>query len=441
MLNEDAPLLSPMPSIQKTLPFLAYPAIGLLIGWGWVSVESGPARKVEPHTEAGLQARDVNKKARPAMDREQLLGEALRFRKKLEVYHQNPLRGVIDEWSDEEILAALQETLSPADAKHRHGRIAAVLLSELARRNPERAIEWVQKLPAIDRTKYTGSLIDGWVPERLDEAFVIAKKNPDLFGRALPYKLAIASLEEALKESPQAYVKQLAQLSKEKFTPSTVYKVSGVPEGFDYAAVLDSPEFKAFDSNNAKNALIQDWAMTDREAAFRWLMEQKDQEPDLHGLLNIQNRSDSPSTAEVLGYVKWLCGKLEEFTPEQKASFAATSFELTERDGLLWIEAAQDPELKDAFRTKMSGMVIFNDYNYIDIGFSALETFPDMESRLEALETQIRRRTNDHSVKSDEEPIRDLIRGYLSKWGVDAQRSESLVNRIRGDIPVSDSGK
>lgn len=368
-----------------------------------------------------------------------MLGEALRSQKESRELHQNPLRGAIDEWSDEDILAALHETLSSAHPEQRHGRIAQALLSEVARRNPQRAMEWVQKLPAVDRTKYTGSLIDGWVPERLDEAFVIVKKNPDLFGKTLPWNLVTAALADAFKKSPEGYVTRLAELSREDINSSNLYEVTGVPQDFDYAAVLDSPEFKALNLKETKNALIESWATTDREAAFRWIMEHE--EDGVARLLDLENTSHQVSLAESLGFAKWICGKLEEFSPEQKAKFVETHLHRIQPDGLMWIEAAQDPELKDAIRSKMAEMIFSSMYKYVEIGFSSLETLPDIESRLAALEAQIRKPPVLRYEGKVQDPVRELMLDYLSKWGVEPQRAEALVKRMHDDIPVYSFGK
>ncbi|WAC18534.1 hypothetical protein OVA24_14965 [Luteolibacter sp. SL250] len=327
----------------------------------------------------------------------------------------------IANWTDEEILTALEEAARMPDTLRRYDSIASLLLAEYTRRDPDRALAWAMAQPPILSRRFAQTVIATWPPDRVDDAIAFVRKNPDLFGNKLPVNLIYASFAQAAEHGPAALISRMAELKEDGIPRYSSYSFD-FPAGFDFAALLGSSDLKSLDLPRIESAFLRAWLNQDREGAFDWVL-----------------RNSGPAALIKLGpsqfrgngeHPRWLVGKLETLTPGQRAAFFeanSSSFLQPGWNSVAWINSAKQPEMKDALRSAAAQGIFIGLDSYVDRGLQALSTLPDGESRLRALETL--------EPKGDRTPLQagaaQILRRQLAEWGADAARTDAIIARLK----------
>jgi hypothetical protein len=387
-----------------------------MIGWmSGTAPESAPAparsesRVREPRTSG------------PAPGTEDLLQAT---RPRVGPFGEAPSSGIsahIANWTDEEILTALEEAARMPDTLRRYDSIASALLEEYTRREADRALAWAMAQPPILSRRFAQTVIGTWPPDRVDDAIAFVRKNPDLFGNKLPVNLIYASFSKATEQGPAALISRMTELKEDGIPQYASYSFD-FPSGFDFAALLGSTDLQSLNLPNIQNAFLREWVKQDREGAFDWVL-----------------RNSGPAALIKLGpsqsrgngeHPKWIVGKLETLTPGQRAAFFeanSSSFLLPGWNSVAWINSANLPEMKDALRSAAAQGIFIGLDSYVDRGLQALSTLPDGESRLRALESI--------EPKGDRTPLQPgavtILRQQLAEWGADATRIDAIIARLK----------
>lgn len=429
-----------MSSVGKSLPYFLYPAIGLLAGWGWGEMYSNKHEGRENSAES-VSAAGSAKSDRDVLTRKEIFSEARKEVKAKELAKSSyigDLNDLVKDWSDEEILAVLNEAALRPDAMLRYDSIARSLLGVFATRDPQRALEWVLAQPDIAHQKYADFVLIGFGPDRFEEALAMVKQHPDLFNRSgdfgfrLPYKVVGDGMTDAMNHGPEAFVSRLKELMDVGADRWTLGYATSVPDGFDFEAVLTSPDFKNLNLESTQKFLLTNWAAQDREAAFQWLLQNQG-----IGEINSLNQAWwDQATPEGVGFIQWAVAKVESSTPEQREVF----LEKTSQDLLsggvdfnTWIDAAKEPEFKESLRALGVKRIIGGQNSDVESGLSALETYPDLESRLSALEAFAMEPGRGKRMSFPD--WEKLVRNRLAEWGADSTRVDGIVKGLKNEKP------
>ena len=327
----------------------------------------------------------------------------------------------IANWTDGEILTALEEAARMPDTLRRYDSTAAALLAEYTRRDADRALAWAMAQPPILGRKFANTVIAAWPPRRVEDAIAFVRKNPDLFGNKIPINLVASSFAEASRKGPAALISRFGELKEDGIPPFVSYSFD-FPAGFDFATLLGSPDLDGMNLPNIKNSFLREWVKQDREGAFNWVL-----------------RNSGPAALIKLGpsqfrgngeHPRWIVGKLETLTTGQRAAFFeanSSHFLQPGWNSVAWINSASQPEMKDALRSAAAQAIFLGLDSYVDRGLQALSTLPDGESRLRALESM--------EPTGDRTPLQDgavkILRRQLAEWGADAARIDSIVARMK----------
>ncbi|MBX3743650.1 MAG: hypothetical protein KF712_21875 [Akkermansiaceae bacterium] len=355
----------------------------------------------------------------------QLLAEARRL---VEAPDRKSRRTTLDEtiadWTDAEVVAALEQAAREPDLLLEQDSLAGDLLRSFSKRDPEKAMKWALEQPLLVRRKFAGHVLSALLPGRANEALAMAKAHPDVFEGKVPTNVVRALVTTSAKQGAGAFVSSLKELMADGSAPFMEFpKEFG--EGFDFAAVLDSPDFAPLASHKLRDSMIQAWMRNDRDAAFEWVLEN-----DGAGRLDTL-RDPQWTYAELTGHVKWMAGKVDTLPEEQWRKFLQFSeYSLVHREGhaQLWLDSLQQPALREAFRDVATGGIFVGGTVPMERGLKALESLPDGEARLSRLET-LAKNFKGYRSRADAGSL-FLLRGKLEHWGADAARADGIVERL-----------
>ena len=414
-----------MPPAGKALSlYLLCPVLGLVAGWA--SVKMGEGGREHGRAALPLSSSSRHREAReavPAAERDELVAAARRIAEAEKRMGKGNIAEYVADWTDEEILAALEEAVKSPDALLRYQGMAVLLAEEYARRDPDGALAWVMAQSAIHRQKLAPKVIAAWPPERADEALAFVAAHRDVFGTGVPYYLLDAVVSNAAAEGPEALVSRLRGLLEEGFNPRRGMNIT-FPPGFDFAGLLGSAEFRNLGMAAVQSEIARGWARQDRDAAFRWLL--KNNGP-MRAITMLNSWDQTPAE------VRWLVGQLESLPAEQQEDFIRQGGAVVQRYGgnpNAWIEAAETPRMRDAMRTAAVRMVFGSSDMQMDRGLRALTTLPDPEARVRMLETLEPDGAHASSGGPLHQGAEKILRARLKEWGADRERAEAIVRRI-----------
>jgi hypothetical protein len=426
-----------MPSLGKSLPYLAYPALGLLAGWASTAMLP-PTKKdtaksttsATPSSPAATAApREPRDASAPPMTADELLAEARRI---VEGPDESVIARYLTDWTDAEIHAALNEAATDPEAMLRHDSMATGLLRELARRDPERAMRWALGQSAIMRQRFATIALSGWLPDREDDAIAMVKQHPDVFGGQLPPQILQACIASASAKGTAAFVARIRELMALGPGQHIDFNVRLDPD-FDFAGLLDSPDFAKLGVESMKDSMLKAWATRDREAAFQWVFA----EGGPTAIFQLQKPHWQANFAQSSDMIRWMVGKAESFTPEQQAEFLkAQAAHVQQRPdhATVWIQAAKNPQMRDAFRN-VAAMGIFQwTEESVERGLKAVATLDDPAARLAMLESIA------HGTEPDLSPlqpaVQQLLQTKLAEWGADPARAKAIIERLHPPHPA-----
>ena len=421
-----------MASFRNWSPYLLLPAAGLLIGWATAPKDRAEDGKTGDTTtqEARLSPRMRNARAStPPMTPDQLLAEARRLVETPNKSRRTTLDETIADWTDEEVIAALELAAKEPDLLLEQDSFAGDLMRAFSKRNPQTAMKWALDQPLLVKRKFAGLVLSALLPTRAEEAYALARTHPDIFEGKVPTNVVRALVTSSAQQGAEVFVASLKDLMADGSAPFMEFPKE-VPEGFDFAAAMDSPDFKPLVSQKLKSSMLSAWMAEDRDAAFQWVLEND-------GARKLDQLRDSRwSYAELKGHVRWMAEKVEAMPEEQWRDVVLSSrisFNNTQGHANLWLESLRDPTKKEAFRDAAAGGIFYGHQNSVEVGLKALDGLPDAPARIDRLEalsqsfSGIRIPPNADAEK--------LLREKLEQWGADPQRTETIIGNVHKGRP------
>lgn len=415
-----------MDHLWKQPAILLCPVIGLLIGGGWGIVES--AKNSQSQEISSTSARDrKGSSPLPKNVVNDLLEESRRQIKARALDDRSETAKAISRWSDEDVLAAITDIAGNSEKRLSHATLYDELLGEYSKRDPERALEWLLAQPEHIRGGAAYVVLSGWLPDRPHDALAVLNQHSDIFGRIPPRMLVDALLNASAEKGASAFVAQAIELHQVYGAP-----ILGGPEkyppDFEFAAVLNSPEFQSGDFFSMKSSLRQGWITQDREGAFQWWMKN----PSPASLIHFQKAPAEVGRDEATESARWLAKKVEALPREQLDEFiyclsTRAAWGGTPYLGAIWADVATDSVMKEtALSTALRG-VFQGDTHSTNISIITLESLPDVESRLKALENLDRENLPPRKMLPESEK---MLRAKFHEWGVDSNRVEAIMKHI-----------
>jgi hypothetical protein len=171
-------------------------------------------------------------------------------------YFEGDLKG----WSDAEIRAALEESLTNPDCvvdSSEASELARQLFAEWLHRDFDAALVWFSGLNSeAAQRRMAWTLSRCWPEARADEGLEFLRSNREIFADfGAGGRLLVMGMSSAAKQGSEAFVRMLEQLDAEKFSfePGALGLVGEaipLPDDFDFKGFTETPMFgKLWDRN------------------------------------------------------------------------------------------------------------------------------------------------------------------------------------------------
>jgi hypothetical protein len=409
-----------MPAFWKALPYLVYPALGVVAGWASLKTGSVQAHAQEMATDRQKAGRE-KREDRPIWTTRDLLKAAIDRSAARKSGVSSPIHELLGDWTVDEIRAALDQAAGePAALLGDRDLIAVVLLRGYVARDLDAALEWFEGQPEILRAQWMVHIASEWPEDRALEGLDFVKRFQSQEGEgadSAPFIVTKCVKASALN-GPQALISLLRRLKEEDLSMDFCGDLD-FPPSFDYAGMMAmaDPEM----AMNLQHFLAAGWLQQDREAAFRWAMEK-------HGPQGVEQfmRFNPRDTVDL---VPWYLEKVATLPADQREEVMASranSWFMNNSGAERWINAATTAKMKQQLlHAAMQGI-----YGRSKLqALSVLESIPDVGERLRNLETlQPANAGINHPMSPMDEK---LLRGKLQEWGAEQTRLDAIIERYR----------
>lgn len=403
-------------------------ALAAVAGWGF----SMSSRKPDTFAPTPEQAKGSSIEAaasKPKWTREDVLRSAKDRAEKLKAPGYNPYEDIVADWTDEEIRAALEESLKHPDcalARGAAGELPGFLLGLWMKRDLDAALAWVNALEASSmKHKITESLALKWPLDKTAEGVDYLIAHRDLFaGISTPIMLNRA-IQQCAMEGAESVKAMLRKMDAAGLVPVRVGQDLVVKKDFDFAALMDSPELaKAWEMGPGREFAME-WFQQDRAAAFDWMLQK-------HGMKEVF--SLVYGEGDLKGDLRWMGGHIETLEPERREEFfesvklhwSASPFLAKE-----FAEGMKDPVLQEQTRLSFGAKGTFSEQ--FSEGVDLLEHVAEPAKRVAALEQLAREEIAAGSVRYGPPDTDNVafLRGKLEEWQASPEQIELIVNRLQ----------
>ena len=346
----------------------------------------------------------------PIRSREDLVRDADEWIAKTHDYSSSPLQDMLGDWTDDEVRAALEQSLGDPFVPD-GSWMPDLLFMEYLRRDLDQALAWYTSVPSRARmAELLSTLGRGWPEDRAADGLAFLLANRDLFSGHIIGK----NLASAAKEGPAAVLEMIRSMQKKHLSVSQTMAI-GFPEDFDFPSLLNSlPEDMV--GKTVSTRAITSWYQQDREAAFRWLLENRE-DTSLRGLFYFTSPEKRP---EALG---WVGGKLADLPEDQRKRILLGTVAQSEdllHDARLVMAGTNDPEMREEVRTAAAAYLGSKPHEVIAL----LEEMEDPGWRLEILETAPMPTRLGGANEA-------YIRQRLGDWKTPADRIETIIRNLK----------
>jgi len=336
-------------------------------------------------------------------------------------------RDLLAEWTNDEIRAALDASLTQPDCVLPSGAAAgspARLLAEWMRRDFDAALAWFEGLDSAT-AKERLSLVIGrqWPADRAAEGLAFMKANRNLYRGGRGWHFLEKNLEQATASGPQVVAVLLLQYHKEQLHDGRTGPLE-FPADFDFSLLLATDEWQELGDDPLAATVLHAWQSREPDLAFDWLLGQQ----GAKSLVMLANNYLIPGNTSA----KWLAEKIEDLRPEDQREFldAAKGEWIKMPQRLVaFSRGLRDPLLVEEIGASAT-QAMFRD---VEGSLPALEAIPGVERRVELLE----------QAEPDESLVRTtafrefdaydeaLLRKKLAEWKVEEPRIEAIISRYR----------
>ncbi|MES2440905.1 MAG: hypothetical protein V4584_17700 [Verrucomicrobiota bacterium] len=341
-------------------------------------------------------------------------------------YH--PLEEKLADWTDGELIAALNASLTDPDFALMSGAASGLdgfLLGEWMKRDFDAALAWYEKLESRSaKSRLAVQLCIFWPKEQAEQGFAFHQANRELFDAAVGAPLLTNAFDRMAEKGPAA-LEKLLRVIREDGVGLKFENPVRFPEGFDFSTLVRGDEFKAvWDRGNA-DFLIKAWYAQDREKAFNWLVEN-------HGAKSLGTITTFHG-GDVLQDLQWMGGKFEGLDAEQRADFTGDLEQrwiMNPSDFATFIQAIKDPSVLDEART-MGVQTLFagNGAHFMPM----LEAIEDPARRIKLLEHA--EPAAFFSLRPDlrrfDAASETLLRRNLAEWNATDGQIDTIISRFK----------
>lgn len=349
-------------------------SIALLIGGviGWASGGNKDSMRSVVREKSGRDDRATH----PKWTKEDFIRDAQKRAQAIKQPDFNPLADELKDWSDEEIQAALDESLTDPECALSFGSgsgLASLLLREWMRRDFGSALAWFNGVePRAAQARMAGVLSYNWPADRAREGMDFAIKNRDLLLRFSPWSILGKNVEASAKEGPAA-VEEFLQFARDNGFSFKFGNAIQFPEGFDFAALAGGASLKAMLDYDAGDSIIKAWQKQNPDEVFDWMLEER-------GAKSLTMLASDPSTGS-WDAMKWMGGR---FRTEFGAG-AITAFAHPAIQGATGRGAEELIQLKESYGDLLDGAGFPQGTYSEDFDFHRFVT-SGMTSGMEAIE-------------------------------------------------------
>lgn len=341
----------------------------------------------------------------------------------------NPLDAGMAGWTDQELRAALEESLKHPEFALPNGGggwAVSALIKEWMKRDLKSVLAWFEgvKSPTAQE-KLAGYLGLHWPLDRADEGldFVIAHR--EWFADGSASSVVSKCVVQQAGKGPSAVAEMMRRLKAEKLEMALGDGLE-MPAGFNFLALVKEPVFQqSWKEAGIARTLMRQWYEQDREQAFAWTMENQGVE-EAAGL-----GYNKPSGQEQ--NQEWLGGKFTALSGPQQDEFIQASKQAWIHNPRFLIAFTKQIGDADAL-TCVGGIAAQSIFmgKAMD-AMPVIESIPDVEQRLALLENI----TPDPVFKESGHPLmfdaasEAELRKKLAEWKAGDARTEAIVSRFK----------
>ncbi len=401
--------------------FVPAALIGLGLGWS----TSGHREQV-PAPEKTTAKTAVRERLRPEPKKETLLEIATRRVQDRSQPDYNPLADELADWTNDEIRAALEESLVHPEAALNFGRgspLTIWLLKEWIRRDFDEVLAWFGQVPSWKQARLSGALGHNWPAERAAEGLDFVRKNRDWFPSP-PWALLVKNVEQHAGNGAAAVDELLRTFAEERYQLGAQNPID-FPAGFDFAALVEKPGFQGIRGSGLASVVLRSWFGQDREAAFDWVFAND-------GATGVGSLMNNPATGGSQKDVAWVAGKVEGMEPDARAGFLRelTPGWMRGPTGLEWFLSGVSDEGFKAEVIALAPQLVFGGRAHQALPM--LEQLPDPATRIRLLENASPAEVFQQSRHMRRFPESDkaLLREKLAEWNASETQIESILSRF-----------
>ncbi len=398
-------------------------AVAAAVGWSFsMRPRSGTAVPVVPD-------RPPPAVSKPKWTRADVLRSAKDRAEKVRTPGYNPYDDIVADWTDDDIRVALEASLKHPDCALMGGsapELPAFLLGIWMKRDLVAALAWVEELEAGSmKRKITESLALHWPLEKAAEGVDHLISHPHFFpGIATPMMLNRA-IQQSAMEGAESVKAMLRKMDGAGLVLVRVGQDLVVPERFDFAKLMASPELAKIWETGPGREFAQEWYQQDRAAAFDWALQThgiKELFPLIHG--NGDLKED----------LRWMGGRVESMEPVQREEFfesarvhwsAIPTFARDFTDGM------KDPALQEQTRLNFGAQGAFA--GKVPEAVELLEHVAEPAKRVAALEQLAEEEIAAGLVRFGKLDQNDsaLLREKLEEWDASPEQIEVIIKRLQ----------
>lgn len=343
---------------------------------------------------------------------------------------KHPLGAELANWTDAEIEAALNESLTKPEwllNGSPTSDAASELFAEWMKRDFDAAYAWFLGIQdGTAKKQLTVCLGENWPEDRASEGFALLRINPKIFSQSNPArrKFVLQGLQdEAAKGGAIGLAALLAKINSEKLLSKYGYSPGPeLPDDFDFGALAATDAFKDGWDTSEIRGLVSKWMAKDAESAVAWVLQTKGP----GGICDVFKFGGATSTYNAVG------GQMENWSDEIRSEFLDTiekqvAGQLYTTSSVIseLAKGTSDPALADEIReVGIQGMFAGRTSNVLPI-LDEMDPVRRVDALLAATSDMPKGQRN--FGQSDEE----LLRKKLNEWQVSAEQTEEIVQRFK----------
>lgn len=408
-----------------TMRGMVVPMILAVAGFsiGWMRVE----QKGESVAQVAA-AEPVEKRSGARLSVAELANSMKKRRTDSQKLGYNPLKEKLRDWTDHEVIDALNASLTDPEVMLRSGAgdgLATQLWAEWMRRDFDAAIAWFDSIKSLTvRLSVIGDIPNLWPPDRMEEGirFVLDHREMGIDGTFRQiFASAIGERAGQGVESLESLLKMMRE-EKIKFYLSLPIPF---PNNFDFKKLVAGDEFRKMWDRGEATMVIRGWSERDRDSAFDWLLENHGQEK-LAMLV--------PGKDHYQDHERWLGSRIAALDAAERDAY----FESHRLTWLGWgadslvkfSEGVEDPVFLDKLRTLGVQSIYGGGTHKV---MPMLEAMADPESRIQLLESvpwpgEESRGYLNHPFNEVDEA---LLREKLAAWDASPERIDAIITRFK----------